>query len=84
VELMAERASMSRVTLSKIERGEPGVSLGNYASALFALGLADRLADLADPRNDSVGLGLEEERLPERIRLRRQREPSPHRDGNDG
>jgi hypothetical protein len=31
------------------------------------LGMTDRLADLADPRNDAVGLQLEEEHLPQRI-----------------
>lgn len=66
--IMAERASISRTTLNKIEKGDPGVSLGNYATVLFVLGLADRLGDLADIRADDVGLELEEERLPKRIR----------------
>jgi transcriptional regulator with XRE-family HTH domain len=68
VAIMAERASVSRMTLSKVEKGEPGVALGTYATVLFILGMSDRLADLADPRNDSVGLTLEEEHLPQRIR----------------
>lgn len=71
--IMAERASISRTTLNKIENGNPGVSLGNYATVLFVLGLADRLADLADIRNDSVGLALEEENLPQRIRRSKRR-----------
>ncbi|MES9958539.1 MAG: hypothetical protein ABW086_15955 [Sedimenticola sp.] len=66
--VMAERASISRTTLNKIEKGEPGVSLGNYANVLFVLGMAERLGDLADVRTDVVGLELEEERLPQRIR----------------
>ena len=68
VALVAERASISRVTLGKIEKGLPGVSLGNYAMTLFVMGLADRLADLADVRTDATGLELDEERLPIRIR----------------
>ena len=68
VALVAERASISRVTLGKIEKGLPGVSLGNYAMTLFVMGLADRLADLADVRTDATGLELDEERLPLRIR----------------
>jgi hypothetical protein len=71
VSIMAERASISRMTLHKVERGEPGVSLGAYATVLFILGMADRLADMADPRNDTVGLTLEEEHLPQRIRRAR-------------
>lgn len=66
--LLAERASISRTTLHKIELGEPGVSIGNYASVLFSLGLVSQLADLADVRNDPTGLALAEERLPKRVR----------------
>lgn len=66
--LLAERASLSRTTLHKIELGEPGVSMGNYAAVLFALGLVSRLAELADVRHDPTGLALAEERLPKRIR----------------
>jgi transcriptional regulator with XRE-family HTH domain len=71
--LMAERAGISRMTLHKIERGDSGVSMGSYATVLFVLGMAGRLNDLADPRYDEVGLSLEEEFLPKRIRLARQR-----------
>jgi hypothetical protein len=66
-EIAAARASISRTTLVKIEKGEPGVAIGSYAIVLLVLGLTDRLADLADPRDDAVGLQLEEERLPQRI-----------------
>ena len=76
-EILAERASISRSTLYKIEKGDPGVALGSYATVLFALGLVDRLAEIADARADSVGLELEEEQLPQRIRKsRRSRPPS--------
>ena len=34
----------------------------------FVSGMADRLADLVDPKNDPVGLQFEEETLPKRIR----------------
>ena len=68
--VMAERALISRMTLNKVEKGNPGVSLGIYATVLFVLGMTDRLAELADARHDAVGLSLEEERLPQRIRIR--------------
>lgn len=68
--IAAERASISRTTLVKIEKGDPGVAMGLYATVLFVLGMADGIGGLADPRNDSVGLQLEEERLPQRIRIR--------------
>lgn len=72
-ELLAQRAMTSHVTLIKVERGDPGVSLGIYANVLYVLGLIDRLAGIADASADEVGLALEEERLPERVR---RREPS--------
>ena len=75
VAILAERVSVSRMTLNKVEKGDPGVSLGTYATVLFALGMADRLADVADPRHDAVGRELEEEHLPERIRLSRRQKP---------
>ena len=73
VTILAERASISRTTLSKVERGDPGVSAGTYATVLFTLGMAERLADVADPRHDAIGRELEEEHLPERIRLPRRK-----------
>lgn len=69
--IAAQRASISRTTLLKIEKGDPGVALGLYSTILFVMGMVDRLADLADPKNDSVGLQLEEEHLPQRIRSTR-------------
>lgn len=69
--LMAERAGMVRATLSKIEKGDPSVSLGGYASVLFVLGLNDRLKDLVDASHDLIGRELEEEALPKRIYLSR-------------
>ncbi|MCF6237591.1 MAG: hypothetical protein L3J79_02055 [Candidatus Marinimicrobia bacterium] len=66
--LLAERSSISRTTLVKIEKGEPGVSIGAYAHVLMSLGMIERLAGLAEAKHDEIGLVLEEERLPERIR----------------
>ena len=65
---MSERAFISRTTLVRAEKGDPGVSLGIYASILFVLGLTERLTNLVDPSNDHIGQALEEEHLPKRIR----------------
>ena len=67
--LAAERAGISRSTLSKIEKGDEGVSFGSYAKILFVLGMIKRLVELADPKFDVIGLGLESENLPKRIRI---------------
>jgi len=68
VAVAAERASIGRSTLNRVENGDPNVALGIYSTVLFVLGLVDRIADLADARNDATGLQLEEEHLPMRIR----------------
>jgi transcriptional regulator with XRE-family HTH domain len=69
--VVAERARISRPTLLKVERGDPSVSLGVYATVLWVLGLLDRLPQVAAPAADTEGLELETARLPARIRPRR-------------
>src|SRR3990167_6408721 len=66
--LASERASISRTTLTKIEKGDAGVSIGAYAKVLFILGLVSHLADMVDIRFDKLGQTLETEHLPRRIR----------------
>ncbi|MEZ6049660.1 MAG: hypothetical protein R3C11_29585 [Planctomycetaceae bacterium] len=73
VAVMAQRASISRMTLNRVEKGEPGVAMGTYVTVLFVLGMVDRIGQLVDVREDEVGLALEEERLPQRIRSKRKR-----------
>ena len=70
---MAERAFISRNTLYKVERGDPTVSIGIYATVLSLLGLVDKLGDIADRRDDSLGLDIEEYHLPKTIITRRRR-----------
>jgi hypothetical protein len=73
--VVANRSFIDRKTLGKVENGDPGVSIGAYASVLFVLGMTDRFAELADARFDRVGLALEEERLPKRIRSESKADP---------
>lgn len=70
---MAERAFISRATLYKVEKGDPTVSMGVYATVLAILGLAKGLGEIADRMNDPLGLDLDEEHLPKRIVSRRRR-----------
>ena len=78
-DLMAERVGVTRKTYAKIEAGDPTVSWGAVAGALFALQMTDRLQDLADVSGDEVGLFAETERLPQRVRMR-----APARKGGGG
>jgi transcriptional regulator with XRE-family HTH domain len=69
IELMAERAGLSKATIAKVEKGDPTASIGAYSTVLFVLGLTDRLNDLADSSHDLIGRHLEDENLPQRVRL---------------
>jgi transcriptional regulator with XRE-family HTH domain len=79
IELMAERAGLSRSTIGKIEKGDPTTSLGGYGAVLFVLGMEKRLSDLVDSVHDLVGRRLEEENLPQRVRI-----PKKTHEKNDG
>jgi transcriptional regulator with XRE-family HTH domain len=65
---MASRLFVSRDTLWRLERGDATVAMGTLAAALFVLQMHHRLADLAAPETDGLGLHLDEQRLPKRIR----------------
>ena len=68
---LAERMFVSRDTLWRMKRGDPAVSVGTVATALFILGLHGRLMNLADQTQDTVGLDLDRENLPQRVRKRK-------------
>src|SRR3546814_7790825 len=57
--VIAERAFISRNTLTRVERGDPAVALGVYATVLFVLGFSERIGTLADPLTDQVGISLD-------------------------
>lgn len=67
--LVAERAGIGLSTMSKIEKGDSNVSLGNYAAVFWALGLGTPFGRMLDPATDQVGLDLDLENLPQRIRI---------------
>jgi transcriptional regulator with XRE-family HTH domain len=69
--LLAQRMMVSLDTVQRLEGGDPGVSLGVVATALWTLGLVDRLAALASPDQDTVGRIEELKRLPRQARVPR-------------
>ena len=74
---VAERMGVSKNTYLRAEKGDPGVGLGVYAMALFVLGFGDPLRSLIDVSRDDVGLLLDEERLPKRVRMKKARVTRP-------
>jgi DNA-binding XRE family transcriptional regulator len=69
--MMAERLGVAKSTYLRVEKGDPTVSMGVYAMALFVLGFGDALGEIVDPRRDDQGLLLDVERLPKRVRVKK-------------
>ena len=67
-------------TLRALEAGEPGVSMGSVAMALLTLGILSRLDGLGDVGRDDIGLLMDIDALPQRVRLQIRRTPA---DGSD-
>jgi transcriptional regulator with XRE-family HTH domain len=60
-EQLSERAGIGRMTLYKIEKGSPVVSIGNYLQVLFVLGMEKDLEQLSSA--DPLGRRLQDANL---------------------
>ena len=63
---VAERATCSPLTVSRIEKGVPTVAIGIYLRVLYALQLDDDILSLA--KDDELGRALQDMNLPQRKR----------------
>ena len=63
---VAERATCSPITISRVEKGAPTVAIGIYLRVLYALQLDDDILLLA--QKDEIGRGLQDLRLKQRER----------------
>ena len=61
---VAERATCSPLTVSRIEKGIPTVAIGIYLRVLYALQLDDDILSLA--KDDELGRALQDMNLPQR------------------
>lgn len=59
--LISERTGLSRLTIRKIEKGDPSVSIGHYLAVLSVLGLAGDVAKVA--LDDELGHKLQDIKL---------------------
>lgn len=67
-EQFAQKIGISRQSYNEMEKGISTMSIGNYAMALWVIGMSDDLAEIAHPDRDTQGKVLEYENNPERIR----------------
>jgi transcriptional regulator with XRE-family HTH domain len=65
---VADRAGITRVTLSRLEAGTGGTSLENTLRVARALGIMDELAASVDPYASDIGRLRAGEHLPQRVR----------------
>jgi DNA-binding XRE family transcriptional regulator len=65
--MMSERLGVAKSTYVRVEKGDPTVSMGVYAMALFVLGFGDAFGDLVAASRDEQGLLLDEQRVPKRV-----------------
>lgn len=72
----AERVGVSESTISRLEKGDDGVSIGTLAMACLVLGEIGRISDFLDPGSDDTGLLLDREALPKRIDRKRGARPA--------
>ncbi len=70
-EQLAERAGVSRPTISKLERGDLGVGLGVVLEVLRALGQLDAVVTATDPYETDLGRIRAGETVPKRVRSSR-------------
>ncbi|MBQ5855748.1 MAG: helix-turn-helix domain-containing protein [Bacteroidales bacterium] len=63
---VAERATCSSLTISRIEKGAPTVAIGIYLRVLYALQLDDDILYIA--KDDALGRALQDMNLPKRER----------------
>ena len=81
----SSRIGVSVPTLMRMEAGEPGVGIGIYATALWLIGQAGGLSELATPGNDkgalemdvraAMNLGKARAKASEDARLKRHEKP---------
>jgi len=69
--MMSERIGVAQATYRRIERGDSSVGVAAYAMAFFVLGLGTPFAELVDAARDDIGLLLDADRLPTRVRARK-------------
>lgn len=66
---IAERAMCTELTVMRVEKGTPTVSMGIYLRVLFALGLDESILYLA--KDDEMGRTLQDLDLKHRVRASR-------------
>ena len=65
---VAERAAVSRSTVSRLENGDPTVSLATFLNVCRSVGILDQIIEATDPYNTDLGRARADQVLPQRVR----------------
>lgn len=65
---LADKANVSRGTITRLEGGDPSVSFETVLNVAFMLGISDRVIDAFDPYETDYGRLRADESLPQRVR----------------
>ena len=68
---VADKAGVSRDTVSRLENGDPSVSSGTLLSVLRAYSILDQVLDATDPLQSDLGRARADQKLPQRVRTSR-------------
>lgn len=81
---LAARAMTSPKTIQRLEKGDPGVAIGVFASVMLVLGLIGEFERLLKPENDDIGMMLGIQDIPKRGRGKKTVHKSDNQKKNDG
>lgn len=72
---IADRSGVSVNTINRLEGGDGGVSTENLLRVLRGLGILESLTRALDPYESDIGRLRSDQRLPDRVRPRRLKDP---------
>lgn len=67
---LADKANVSRATISRLENGDPSVSLETFLNACRALQTLNAVVEATDPYQTDLGRARADQALPQRVRSR--------------
>lgn len=65
---LADKAAVSRATISRLENGDPTVSFETFLNACRALSTLDAVVEATDPYETDLGRIRADQTLPQRVR----------------
>lgn len=65
---LADRVSVSRATLSRLENGDPSVSFETFLRVCQGVGMLDKIPEAVDPYETDLGRIRADQALPQRVR----------------